>query len=91
MLEFAQLFGVDRATLQQRSVAVLALAHRIDFALQLGDLPVEVLESDLHHGQPITGLLVQRLHAIEFLLLGQISGAVVHAAQLGIDLGQIQQ
>lgn len=91
MLQFAQLFGVDRSPLQQRPVAVLALADRVDLALQFRDLTVEILKRDFHHGQLIAGLLMQGPHPVELLLLGEVAGPVVHAAQLGIDLGEVQQ
>ena len=50
--EFGELLRADRPALQHRAVAVLALTDRVDLALELADVAVEVVEDDLAPPRP---------------------------------------
>ena len=91
MLQLGELLGVDGARRKQRPVAVLTLPDRVDLGLELGHLAVKVLECDLHSGEAVVGLTVRRLRLFELLLLGQILGSVIDAAQLCVELREFEQ
>ncbi len=80
VLQLGELFGVDAARREQRPIAVLALAHRVDLGLELAHLGVEVLQCDLHCGEPVIGLPMRRLRPLDLLLLGQVVGPVIDTA-----------
>ena len=91
VLQLGELFGVDSARREQRPIAVLTLPDRVDLGLELRHLRVEVLERDLHSGETVICLTVRRLRLLELLLLGQILGPMIDAAQLGVELRKFEQ
>jgi hypothetical protein len=62
-----------------------------DLGLELRHLPVKVLQCNLHDGQAVIGLAMLRLRCLELLLLGQVLGPVLDAAQLGVELREFEQ
>ena len=92
VLQLLELFWVaHRPGVQQIAVPVLALAHRVDLGLQLGDLRVEVLQSQDHDRQSVGGLPALDLHLVVALLLGKVGGTVRQAAQFRVQIDQSQQ
>ena len=91
VLQLGELFGVDGARREQRPIAVLALPDRVDLRLELRHLRVKVLECDLHGGEAVIRLTVRRLRTLDLLLLGQVLGSVIDAAQLGVELREFEQ
>ncbi|GAB4718894.1 hypothetical protein MOKP125_35920 [Mycobacterium avium subsp. hominissuis] len=90
VLKVGQLLGVDRSGLQQRAVAVFALAHRVDLGFQPPHVSIDVFQGDSHRPQPVTGGVVFLLHPLARLLLGQMLGPVRQPGQLGIHVRQLQ-
>jgi len=83
--------GVDSARRKKRSIALLALPDRVDLRLELRHLRVKVLECDLHGGEAVIRLTVRRLRTLDLLLLGQVLGPMLDAAQLCVELCKFEQ
>ena len=90
VLQVGELLGADRSRLEHRAVPVLAAAHRVDLGLELGDLSIQVLERQPQRRQPVVGLAVLGLALLEALLFGQVTGSVLDAAELGVELCQLR-
>ncbi len=91
VLQLFELLGPGAGRVQQGAVAVLALAHRVDFGLQFRHLRVDVLERQAHRGEPVVGLALFGSHLVESLFLGQVGDPVLQLRQFGVEFSQLEQ
>ena len=71
VLQFRELLGAEVPALQHRAVPVLPLADRVDLALELADVAVEVIDRHLHRDGGVLAGRAFRLEPPHLLLLGQ--------------------
>ena len=91
VLQFLELFGIDRPGVQQAAIAVFTLAHGVNLGLQPGNFGVKVRYQDAESGQSVGSAAFAGSHLVEMLLLGEVRGPVRQSRQLGIEFGQLQE
>jgi hypothetical protein len=84
VLQLAEVLDVHRAAVEQRAVAVLALAHGVDLALELGDLSIEVIQRYGQRCELVVRVAMLALDGVEALLLVEVLGAMVETAQISV-------
>ncbi len=91
VLQLGELLGVDAARVQHRPVAVLALPNRVDLALELRHLGLDVLHREVHRRKAVVGVAVFGGDLVVALLLGEVAGPVLETTKFGVELGQFDQ